>query len=164
MPRGRKQPQRNDTDDFLTTPMYRLVDRHRAILENIRTREDAEYWGHMLIGEFYPDIPGSRAASGKLAALVGLTDYMDFYCAGDFYSLLQEGKTLGEGGRPSQSRGTEDLRSSGASLPPRKPRHGTFGRGRPPSGGHELCVALEPGEDRRRPPTRRDLPNRWPAA
>jgi len=50
----------------------------------------------MLIGEFYPDIPGSRAASGKLAALVGLTDYMDFYCAGDYYSLLREGKTLGE--------------------------------------------------------------------
>ena len=96
MPRGRKQPQRNDTDDFLTTPMYRLVDRHRAILEKIRTRADAEYWGHMLIGEFYPGIPGSRAASGKLAALVGLTDYMDFYCAGDYYSLLLEGKTLGE--------------------------------------------------------------------
>src|SRR5256885_1173906 len=76
--------------------MYRLADRHRAILEKSRTRADAEYWGHMLIGEFYPDIPGSRAASGKLAALVGLTDYMDFYCAGDYYSLLLEGKTLGE--------------------------------------------------------------------
>ena len=46
-----------ETDDFLETPMCRLVDRHRAILEKIRTREDAEYWGHMLIGEFYPDIP-----------------------------------------------------------------------------------------------------------
>jgi len=112
MPRGRKQLQRNDTDDFLTTPMYRLVDRHRAILEKIRTREDAEYWGHMLIGEFYPDIPGSCAASGKLAALVGLTDYMDFYCAGDYYSLLREGKTLGEARRTlaeQRDRGFEKL-------------------------------------------------------
>ena len=112
MPRGRKQPQRNDTDDFLTTPMDRLVDRHRAILEKIRTRADAEYWGHMLIGEFYPDIPGSRAASGKLAALVGLTDYMDFYCAGDYYSLLREGKTLGEARRTlaeQRDRGFEKL-------------------------------------------------------
>src|SRR2546426_71370 len=58
-------------------------------------------------------------------------------------------------GGPSQSRGTEDLKSSGASLPPRKPRHVKFGRGRPPSGGRELCVALEPGEDGKRPPTRR---------
>src|SRR5437867_2389042 len=67
-------------------------------------------------------------------------------------------------GRPSQSRGTEDLKSSGASLPPRKPRHVKFGRGRPPSGGRELCVALEPGEDGRRPPTRRGAPpNRWRA-
>ena len=74
--------------------MYRLVDRHRAILEKIRTREDAEHWGHMLIGEWYPDIPGSRAASGKLAALVGLTDYMDFYCAWEYYDLLKEGNTL----------------------------------------------------------------------
>ena len=79
--------------------MYRLVDRHRAILEKIRTREDAEYWGHMLIGECYPEIPESRAASGKLAALVGLTDYMDFYCAWRYYDLLKEGKTLEEARR-----------------------------------------------------------------
>lgn len=77
-------------------PMYRLVDHHRATLEKIRTREDAEYWGHMLIGEYYPDIPNSRSASGKLAALVGLTDYMDFYCAGGYYDLLREGRTLEE--------------------------------------------------------------------
>jgi hypothetical protein len=99
MPRGRKRPQRSDASDFLTTPMYQLVDRHRAIVEKIKTREDAEYWGHMLIGEYYPDIPGSRAASGKLAALVGLTDYMDFYCAWDYYSLLKGGKTLEEARR-----------------------------------------------------------------
>jgi len=85
-----------ETDDFLETPMCRLVDRHRAILEKIRTREDAEYWGHMLIGEFYPDIPNSRGACGKLAALVGLTDYMDFYCAWGYYDLLKGGKTLEE--------------------------------------------------------------------
>ena len=76
--------------------MYRLVDRHRATLEKIKTREDGEYWGHMLIGEFYPDIPRSRAASGKLAALVGLTDYMDFFCLEGYYELLKEGKTLGQ--------------------------------------------------------------------
>jgi len=79
--------------------MYRLVDRHRAILEKIRTREDAEYWGHMLIGEYYPDIPNSRSASGKLAALVGLTSYMDFYCAWGCYDLLKEGKNLEEARR-----------------------------------------------------------------
>ena len=79
--------------------MYRLVDRHRVILEKIKTREDAEYWGHMLIGECYPEISGSRAASGKLAALVGLTDYMDFYCAWGYYDLLKEGKTLEEARR-----------------------------------------------------------------
>lgn len=84
--------------------MYRLVDRHRAILEKIRTREDAEYWGHMLIGEFYPDIPRSRSASGKLAALVGLTDYMDFYCAWDYYDLLKEGKSLEEARRVLEKR------------------------------------------------------------
>jgi len=76
--------------------MYRLVDRHRAILEKIKTREDAEYQGHMLIGEYYPEIPESRGASGKLAALVGLTDYMDFYCAWGYYDLLKEGKSLEE--------------------------------------------------------------------
>ncbi len=112
MPRERKRLQRTDTSDFLPTPMYRLVDHHRAILEKIRTREDAEYWGHMLIGEYYPDIPGSRAASGKLAALVGLTDYMDFYCAWDYYSLLKEGKTLEEARRTlaeQRDRGFEKL-------------------------------------------------------
>jgi hypothetical protein len=97
MPRARKRPQRNDTSDFLSTPMYQLVDRHRAILEKIRTREDAEYWGHMLIGEFYPDIPGSRSASGKFAALVGLTDYLDFYCRDGYYDLLKNGKARNPG-------------------------------------------------------------------
>ena len=99
MPRERKRPRKSGTSDFLATPMYRLVDRHRAILEKIRTREDAEYWGHMLIGEHYPEIPRSRAASGKLAALVGLTDYVDFYCAEGYYDLLKEGKTLKESQR-----------------------------------------------------------------
>lgn len=94
--RETRRSRKVETGDFLETPMYRLVDRHRAILEKIRTREDAEYWGHMLIGEFYPDIPNSRGASGKLAALVGLTDYMDFYCAWGYYDLLKEGKTLDE--------------------------------------------------------------------
>lgn len=94
MPRERKRSRKSETSDFLAMPMYRLVDRHRAILEKIRTREDAEYWGHMLIGEYYPDIPNSRLASGKLAALVGLTDYLDFYCAWGYYNLLKEGKTL----------------------------------------------------------------------
>src|SRR5213594_948911 len=96
MTNGRKRPRTSGTRDFLDTPMYRLVDRHRAILEKIRTREDAEYWGHMLIGEYYPEIPNSRGASGKLAALVGLTDYMDFYCTWGYYDLLKEGKTLEE--------------------------------------------------------------------
>ncbi len=86
----------SDNEDFLAMPMYRLVDRHRAILEKIKSREDAEYWGHMLIGEYYPDVPNSRSASGKMAALVGLTDYMDFYCAFEYYDLLKEGKTLKE--------------------------------------------------------------------
>lgn len=96
MPRARKRPPRNDNDDFLAMPMYRLVDRHRAILEKIKNREDAEYWAHMLIGEYYPEVPNSRSASGKMAALVGLTDYMDFYCAFGYYDLLKEGKTLEE--------------------------------------------------------------------
>jgi len=96
MTKERKRPRTSGTRDFLDTPMYRLVDRHRAILEKIRTREDAEYWGHMLIGEYYPEIPNSRGASGKLAALVGLTDYMDFYCTWGYYDLLKEGKTLEE--------------------------------------------------------------------
>ena len=99
MPRERKRPGTSVTSDFLATPMYLLVDRHRAILEKIRTREDAEYWGHMLIGGYYPEIPNSRAASGKLAALMGLTDYMDFYCAWGYYDLLKEGKTLAEAQR-----------------------------------------------------------------
>ena len=96
MPRERKRPGTSVTSDFLATPMYLLVDRHRAILEKIRTREDAEYWGHMLIGQYYPEISNSRAASGKLAALMGLTDYMDFYCAWGYYDLLKEGRTLEE--------------------------------------------------------------------
>ena len=99
MPRERKRRRKSGTSDFLTTPMYRLVDRHRAILEKIRTREDAEYSGHMLIGEYYPDILNSRLASGKLAALVGLTDYMDFYCAWGYYDRLREGKSLEEARR-----------------------------------------------------------------
>src|SRR6058998_1668855 len=45
MTKERKRPRTSGTRDFLDTPMYRLVDRHRAILEKIRTREDAEYWG-----------------------------------------------------------------------------------------------------------------------
>src|SRR2546428_10479111 len=92
MTKERKRPRTSGTRDFLDTPMYRLVDRHRAILEKIRTREDAEYWGHMLIGEYYPEIPNSRGASWKLAALVGLTDYMDFYCTWGYYDLLKEGR------------------------------------------------------------------------
>ncbi|HLB67080.1 MAG TPA: hypothetical protein VJN63_01165 [Thermoplasmata archaeon] len=96
MPRESKRSRTSYISDFLATPMYRLVDRHRAILEKIKTREDAEYQGHMLIGEYYPEIPESRGASGKLAALVGLTDYMDFYCAWGYYDLLKEGKSLEE--------------------------------------------------------------------
>jgi len=87
---------RNNLDDFLNSPMYYLVDRHRAVLERIRTRDDAEYWGHMLIGEFYPEVSNSRSASGKLAALVGLTDYLDFYCKSGYYELLKAGKSLKE--------------------------------------------------------------------
>jgi len=163
MPRERKRLQRTDTSDFLPTPMHRLVDRHRAILEKIRTRENAEYWGHMLIGEYYPDIPGSRAASGKLAALVGLTDYMDFYCARDYYSLLKEGKTLEEARRTSRSRGTEDLKSSRAFLPPRRPRDAKFGRGRPQSGGREQCGTLDPERTEDLHPRAAPPPNRSPA-
>lgn len=96
MARGRKRSGKGENDDFLATPMYRLVDRHRAILEKIKSREDAEYWGHMLIGEYYPDVPNSRSAAGKMAALVGLTDYMDFYCAFGYYDLLKGGNTLKE--------------------------------------------------------------------
>ena len=96
MARQRKRSGMRDNDDFVAVPMYRLVDRHRAILEKIKSREDAEYWGHMLIGEYYPDVPNSRSSSGKMAALVGLTDYMDFYCAFGYYDLLKEGKTLEE--------------------------------------------------------------------
>ena len=99
VPRRGGRARTDDDERFLATPMYRLVDRHRAILEKIRTREDAEYWGHMLIGEYYPDIPNSRSASGKLAALVGLTSYMDFYCAWGCYDLLKEGKNLEEARR-----------------------------------------------------------------
>src|SRR5467141_2825284 len=57
MARGRKRSGKGENDDFLAMPMYRLVDRHRAILEEIKSPEDAEYWGHMLIGEYYPDVP-----------------------------------------------------------------------------------------------------------
>ena len=122
MPRERKRSRRSGTSDFLATPMYRLVDRHRAILEKIKTREDAEHWGHMLIGKYYPDIPSSRAASGKLAALVGLTDYMDFYCASGYYELLKEGKTLEEARRilgERAARGIKELtRHLGSKKPP----------------------------------------------
>jgi hypothetical protein len=96
MARRRERSAKGENDDFLAIPMYRLVDRHRAILEKIKSREDAEYWGHMLIGQYYPDVPNSRSASGKMAALVGLTDYMDFYCAFGYYGLLKEGNTLEE--------------------------------------------------------------------
>lgn len=96
MARRRKLSGVSDNEDFLAMPMYQLVDRHRAILEKIESREDAEYWGHMLIGEYYPDVPNCRSASGKMAALVGLTDYMDFYCAFGYYELLKDGKTLKE--------------------------------------------------------------------
>jgi hypothetical protein len=105
-------PSKDVNEDFLTTPMYKLVDRHRAILEKIETREDAEYWGHMLIGEWYPQVPESRAASGKLAALVGLTDYLDFYCRDGYYTLLKDGKTLKEARRivgERRVRGIEEL-------------------------------------------------------
>ncbi len=95
MPGGRKARKKSGVKEFLATPMYALVDRHRELLERIKTFDDAEYWGHILIGEHYPDIPKSRVASGKLAALVGLTDYLDFYCAPpEYYELLKEGKSL----------------------------------------------------------------------
>ena len=95
MPGRRKPRKKSSVREFLATPMYELVDRHRERLERIKTFDDAEYWGHILIGEYYPDIPRSRAASGKLAALVGLTDYLDFYCAPpEYYELLKEGKSL----------------------------------------------------------------------
>lgn len=96
MARERKPPGISGNDDFLAMPTYRLVDRHMSILEKIKSREDAEYWGHMLIGEYYPDVVNSRSASGKMAALVGLTDYTDLYCAFGYYELLKEGKTLKE--------------------------------------------------------------------
>ena len=96
MTNGRKRPRTSGTRDFLDTPIYELVDRHRATLEKIKTRDDAEYWGHILIGEYYPEVPNSRSASGKMAALVGLTDYLDFYCRDGYYDLLKNGKTLQE--------------------------------------------------------------------
>ena len=100
--------------------MYRLVDRHRVILENIKTREDAEYWGHMLIGGYYPEIPNSRAASGKLAALVGLTDYMDFYCAWGYYDLLKRGRTLEEARRILGERMARGIKQFARSLGSKK--------------------------------------------
>ena len=63
MPERRKRPRSNRLEDFLDTPIYELVDRHRATLEKIKTRDDAEYWGHILIGEYYPEVPNSRSAS-----------------------------------------------------------------------------------------------------
>ena len=116
----RKRSRRSGTSDFLATPMYRLVDRHRAILEKIKTREDAEYWGHMLIGECYPDIPRSRGASGKLASLVGLNDYMDFYCAPGYYDLLKEGKTLGEARQVIGKRAARRIRELTRALASKK--------------------------------------------
>ncbi len=107
-------------------PMYRLVDRHRAILEKIETREDAEYWGHMLIGQHYPDIPNSRSASGKLAALVGLTDYMDFYCAWGYYDLLKEGKTLEQARRILGERMARGIKQLTRLLGSKKRRSGEF--------------------------------------
>lgn len=65
VPRRRRPAPKDNTDDFLDTPMYELVDRHRAVLEKIKSRDDAEYWGHLLIGELYPEIPNSRLASGS---------------------------------------------------------------------------------------------------
>ncbi len=96
MPERRKRSRSNRLEDFLDTPIYQLVDRHRAILEKIKTRENAEYWGHILIGEYYPEVPNSRSASGKMATLVGLTEYLDFCCRWGYYDLLDAGKTLPE--------------------------------------------------------------------
>ncbi len=109
-----------ETGGFLETPMYRLVDRHRAILEKIKTREDAEYWGHMLIGEWYQGIPESRSASGKLAALVGHTDYMDFFCAWGYYDLLKEGKSLEEARRILEKRRDRGFKRIAHLLGPKK--------------------------------------------
>ena len=116
MLRERKRPRTSEISDFLATPLYRLVDRHRVILEKIKTRKDAEYWGHMLIGEKYPEIPSSRAASGKLAALVGLTDYMDFYCAWGYYDLLKRGRTLEEARRILGERMARGIKQFARSL------------------------------------------------
>ncbi len=101
--------------------MHQLVHRHRAILEKIKTREDAEYWGHILIGEYYPGIPNSRAASRKLAALVGLTDYMDFYCAWGYYDLLKDGKSLEEARRVLGERMARGMREFRRLLGSKKP-------------------------------------------
>jgi len=95
MPGGGNVRKKSGIKEFLAMPMYELVDRHRELLERIKTFNDAEYCGHILIGEHYPDIPKSRVASGKLAALVGLTDYLDIYGAPpEYYQLLKEGNSL----------------------------------------------------------------------
>jgi len=89
--------------------MWRLVDRHRPILRKIKTRDDAEYWGHVLIGTCYPDVPRSRAASGKLAALVGLTDYMDFFCSDGYADLVLRGMSLSQARKVMARRFTSGL-------------------------------------------------------
>lgn len=70
----------------------------------------------MLIGGHYPEIPSSRAASEKLAALVGLTDYMDFYCAWGYYDLLKRGRTLEEARRILGERMARGIKQFARSL------------------------------------------------
>src|SRR5437773_6269060 len=108
MPGGGNVRKKSGIKEFLAMPMYELVDRHRELLERIKTFNDAEYCGHILIGEHYPDIPKSRVASGKLAAIVGLTDYLDIYGAPpEYYQLLKEGNSLRQA-RPQNPRGSNE--------------------------------------------------------
>ncbi len=130
MARDKDRPRTEDNSDFLATPMYRLVDRHRPILEKIRTREDAEYWGHMLIVEWYPEVPSSRAASGKLAALVGLTDYLDFYCRdGITMGSSKTGRLSRRLAGSSESGGSGESKNSRTSSGPRSAGGAKAGRG-----------------------------------
>src|SRR5207244_6569939 len=143
----------NHTDDFLTTPMYRLV--VRAILEKIRTERTPSTGATCSSENSIRTSPDHAPLPGSSRLWLASPTTWISIAPGTTTASSKRGRHSVRPGRPSQSRGTEDLKSSGASLPPRKPRHVKFGRGRPPSGGRELCVAVEPGEDKRRPPTRR---------
>ena len=71
-----------------------FVKKHMHVLE-LAERSDPWVIGCLLMGDYHVDGFSSRSCSGRMAELMGVGDYMEYYCASSSYIDMKLGWTKG---------------------------------------------------------------------